>query len=88
MTAMFGGIVGQKVVQARSGKFHILFQCSSSICIHWNLFLYKPLGYRTWCPNFCIWKRDAGKVARSEIISCGAGALGCSWELPVEAREN
>jgi ubiquitin-activating enzyme E1 len=33
MAAMFGGIVGQEVVKACSGKFHPLFQVTSSILV-------------------------------------------------------
>ncbi|KAG4206764.1 hypothetical protein ERO13_A03G027000v2 [Gossypium hirsutum] len=40
MAAMFGGIVGQEVVKACSGKFHPLF--SSSILTQWSLFLLSP----------------------------------------------
>jgi len=83
MAAMFGGIVGQEVVKAISGKFHPLFQ-----------FFYfdsleslpeEPLGPEDVAPLNCRYdaqisvfgRKMQEKLQHAKLFVVGAGALGC-----------
>lgn len=84
MAAMFGGVVGQEVVKAVSGKFHPLFQ--------WLYFdsmeslpdlaalpaeEFAPLGSR-YDGHVAVFGRTLqAALARQHVFLVGAGALGC-----------
>ncbi|RZC26317.1 Ubiquitin-activating enzyme E1 2 isoform A [Glycine soja] len=85
MAAMFGGIVGQEVVKACSGKFHPLFQ-----------FLYfdsveslptepldpndlKPLNSRYDAQISVFGQKLQKKLEDAEVFVVGSGALGCEF---------
>jgi ubiquitin-activating enzyme E1 len=85
MAAMFGGIVGQEVVKACSGKFHPLFQ-----------FFYfdsveslpaepltpedvKPFNSRYDAQIAVFGSKLQQKLADSKLFLVGAGALGCEF---------
>ncbi|XP_077217611.1 ubiquitin-activating enzyme E1 1-like [Tasmannia lanceolata] len=85
MAAMFGGIVGQEVVKACSGKFHPLFQ-----------FFYfdsveslpteplepgdlKPLNCRYDAQISVFGSKFQKKLEEARVFMVGAGALGCEF---------
>ncbi|CAJ1970665.1 unnamed protein product [Sphenostylis stenocarpa] len=85
MAAMFGGIVGQEVVKACSGKFHPLFQ-----------FFYfdsleslptepldpndlKPLNSRYDAQISVFGRKLQKKLEDAEVFVVGSGALGCEF---------
>lgn len=92
MAAMFGGIVGQEVIKALSGKFHPIFQ--------WMYFdsleslpdpeqikaaggggadEYAPLGSR-FDPQVAVFGRTMQRrLAALKLFLVGAGALGCEF---------
>ncbi|GLC36229.1 E1 ubiquitin-activating protein [Pleodorina starrii] len=87
MAAMFGGVVGQEVVKAVSGKFHPIFQ--------WLYFdsieslpdaeqltaadEYKPMGTR-YDPQIMVFGRTMQRrLSALNLFLVGAGALGCEF---------
>ena len=85
MAAMFGGVVGQEVVKAASGKFHPLFQ-----------FFYfdsieslpdqplpaeevQPEGSRYDDQIACFGRTAQRTLENSKVFLVGAGALGCEF---------
>ncbi|MBA0574668.1 hypothetical protein Golob_001855, partial [Gossypium lobatum] len=93
MAAMFGGIVGQEVVKACSGKFHPLFQwkfnlhyvfTSSSILTWWSHFLlnpndFKPLNSRYDAQISVFGSKLQKKLEDAKVFIVGSGALGCEF---------
>lgn len=85
IAAMFGGVVGQEVVKAVSGKFHPLFQ--------WLYFdsieslpdeelpaeEYEQTGSRYDAQIAVFGKSVQKKLAELELFLVGAGALGCEF---------
>eukprot|EP00798_Chlamydomonas_sp_ICE-L_P027491 gene27492-4798_t len=85
MTAMFGGVVGQEVVKAVSGKFHPVHQ--------WLYFdsieslpsetlpakEYEPVGSRYDGQISIFGISLQRKMAKSNLFLVGAGALGCEF---------
>ncbi|EFJ51834.1 hypothetical protein VOLCADRAFT_79505 [Volvox carteri f. nagariensis] len=92
MAAMFGGIVGQEVVKAVSGKFHPIFQwlyfdSIESLPDQEQLTAaggagadeYKPLGTR-YDPQIAVFGRTMQRRLSSlKLFLVGAGALGCEF---------
>ncbi|KAF2288490.1 hypothetical protein GH714_007895 [Hevea brasiliensis] len=64
MAAMFGGIVGQEVVKACSGKFHPLFQ---------------PLNSRYDAQISVFGSKLQKKLEDANVFMVGSGALGCEF---------
>jgi ubiquitin-activating enzyme E1 len=83
MAAMFGGIVGQEVVKASSGKFHPLFQFFYFDSLE-SLPL-EPLQPEDVAPLNCRYdaqisvfgKKLQKKLEDAKLFVVGAGALGC-----------
>ncbi|KAL5974963.1 E1 ubiquitin-activating protein [Asimina triloba] len=85
MAAMFGGIVGQEVVKACSGKFHPLFQF-----FYFDSFEslpteplepadLKPLNSRYDAQISVFGRKLQKKLEEAKIFVVGAGALGCEF---------
>lgn len=85
MAAMFGGIVGQEVVKAASGKFHPLFQWMYFDCI--EALPAQPLPKEEVAPlggryddQIAVFGRTMqNKLASLKVFLVGAGALGCEF---------
>jgi ubiquitin-activating enzyme E1 len=85
MAAMFGGIVGQEVVKAASGKFHPLFQWMYFDCI--EALPAEPLPREEVAPlggryddQIAVFGRTMqSKLASLKVFLVGAGALGCEF---------
>lgn len=83
MAAMFGGIIGQEVVKASSGKFHPLFQFFYFDSLE-SLPL-EPLQPEDVAPLNCRYdaqisvfgKKLQKKLEEAKLFVVGAGALGC-----------
>lgn len=83
MAAMFGGIIGQEVVKASSGKFHPLFQFFYFDSLE-SLPL-EPLQPEDVAPLNCRYdaqisvfgKKMQKKLEEAKLFVVGAGALGC-----------
>ena len=86
MCAMFGGVIGQEVVKACTGKFHPLFQ--------WFYFdsveslppietltaeEVAPEGSRYDAQIACFGRTLQRKIEKQKIFLVGAGALGCEF---------
>eukprot|EP00210_Caulerpa_lentillifera_P007110 g6803.t1 len=86
MAAMFGGIIGQEVVKAASGKFHPLYQWfyfDSLECLPEESPLpaeeTQPMGSR-YDPQIAVFgKTIQEKLLNSKVFLVGAGALGCEF---------
>ncbi|XP_041023829.1 ubiquitin-activating enzyme E1 1-like isoform X2 [Juglans microcarpa x Juglans regia] len=85
MAAMFGGIVGQEVVKACSGKFHPLFQffyfesvesLPSEPLLPSDL---KPLNSRYDAQISVFGSKIQKKLEDAKIFVAGSGALGCEF---------
>lgn len=82
--AMFGGIIGQEVVKAVSGKFHPLFQWfhfAAVECLPEGLPAseFEPVGSR-YDPQIAVFGRSIQeKLANLKVFLVGAGALGCEF---------
>lgn len=86
MTAMFGGVVGQEVVKAVSGKFHPLFQWFHFDSVESLPDVAKlpaeefaPLGSRYDAHIAVIGRGLQAKLAGLNLFLVGAGALGCEF---------
>ena len=84
MAAMFGGIVGQEVVKACTGKFHPLFQWfyfDSVESLPENLTEedLAPRGDRYDGQVMCFGRKMQDKLMDQKIFLVGAGALGCEF---------
>ncbi|XP_057433289.1 ubiquitin-activating enzyme E1 1-like isoform X2 [Lotus japonicus] len=85
MAAMFGGIVGQEVVKACSGKFHPLFQFFYFDSV--ESLPSEPLGPDDFRPVNCRYdaqisvfgKKLQKKLEDSQVFVVGSGALGCEF---------
>jgi ubiquitin-activating enzyme E1 len=84
MAAMFGGIVGQEVVKAVSGKFHPLQQWlhfdSMEALPDWGTLgaeEFAPLGSRYDAQIAVVGRSMQQKLAGMNLLLVGAGALGC-----------
>ncbi|KAF5200511.1 Ubiquitin-activating enzyme e1 [Thalictrum thalictroides] len=85
MAAMFGGIVGQEVVKACSGKFHPLLQffyfdsveSLPSEPLDSNDF--KPLNTRYDAQISVFGSKLQRKLEEAKVFMVGAGALGCEF---------
>ncbi|KAH7624317.1 hypothetical protein Ndes2526B_g00502 [Nannochloris sp. 'desiccata'] len=85
MAAIFGGIVGQEVVKAASGKFHPLFQWFYFDSI--ESLPEEPLPTEEVAPEgsryddqiACFGRTMQRKLENSKIFLVGAGALGCEF---------
>ena len=86
MCAMFGGVIGQEVVKACTGKFHPLHQwfyfdsveslpdpktLTAEAC--------APEGSRYDAQIACFGKTTQREMARKKVFLVGAGALGCEF---------
>ncbi|XP_014489657.1 ubiquitin-activating enzyme E1 1 [Vigna radiata var. radiata] len=85
MAAMFGGIVGQEVVKACSGKFHPLFQffyfdsveSLPSEPVHPDDF--KPVNGRYDAQISVFGRKLQKKLEDAKVFVVGSGALGCEF---------
>ena len=86
MAAMFGGVVGQEVIKAISGKFHPIFQF-----LHFESLEslpsgdllpaeeYEPTGTRYDSQILVMGRTMQAKLASLKLFLVGAGALGCEF---------
>jgi len=84
MAAMFGGIVGQEVVKACTGKFHPLFQwfyfdSVESLPETLTEADLAPAGDRYDGQVMCFGKAMQEKIMAQKTFLVGAGALGCEF---------
>lgn len=85
MAAMFGGIVGQELVKACSGKFHPLHQFlyfDSVESLPKDVLPadeYAPTGSRYDAQIAVIGKTMHEKLSKLQVFLVGAGALGCEF---------
>ncbi|KAL8154242.1 hypothetical protein V2J09_012002 [Rumex salicifolius] len=85
MAAMFGGIVGQEVVKACSGKFHPIFQffyfdsVESLPTESLNPEDLRPLNTRYDAQISVFGSKLQKKLEDSKVFIVGAGALGCEF---------
>ena len=84
MAAMFGGIVGQEVVKACTGKFHPLFQwfyfdSVESLPEELTEEDLTPRGDRYDGQVMCFGRKMQDKLMSQKIFLVGAGALGCEF---------
>ncbi|XP_068636995.1 ubiquitin-activating enzyme E1 1 isoform X2 [Aristolochia californica] len=85
MAAMFGGIVGQEVVKACSGKFHPLFQffyfdsLESLPCEPLDPNDLKPLNSRYDAQISVFGLKLQKKLEGAKVFVVGSGALGCEF---------
>ncbi|KAH6765703.1 ubiquitin-activating enzyme 1 [Perilla frutescens var. hirtella] len=85
MAAMFGGIVGQEVVKACSGKFHPLFQFfyfdseESLPTEPIDLSDFKPLNSRYDAQISVFGSKLQKKLEDAIVFVVGSGALGCEF---------
>jgi len=86
MCAMFGGVIGQEVVKACTGKFHPLhqwfyFDSVESLPDPKTLTAEEcaPEGSRYDAQIACFGKRTQREMARKKVFLVGAGALGCEF---------
>ena len=85
MAAMFGGIVGQEVVKAVSGKFHPLFQwfyfdsIESLPAEPLSAEEVAPEGGRYDAQIACFGRTMQRKLENAKVFLVGAGALGCEF---------
>ena len=85
MAAMFGGVVGQEVVKAASGKFHPLFQWFYFDSI--ESLPAEPLPAEEVTPEggryddqiACFGRTMQRKLENAKVFLVGAGALGCEF---------
>ncbi|XP_010557978.1 PREDICTED: ubiquitin-activating enzyme E1 2 [Tarenaya hassleriana] len=85
MAAMFGGIVGQEVVKACSGKFHPLFQFFYFDSV--ESLPMEPLDAIEFRPQNCRYDAQISvfgstlqkKLEDAKLFVVGAGALGCEF---------
>ncbi|MBA0825342.1 hypothetical protein Goarm_021940 [Gossypium armourianum] len=85
MAAMFGGIVGQEVVKACSGKFHPLFQffyfdsVESLPAEPLDPSDFKPLNSRYDAQISVFGSKLQKKLEDAKVFMVGSGALGCEF---------
>ncbi|KAI4368912.1 hypothetical protein MLD38_017415 [Melastoma candidum] len=85
MAAMFGGIVGQEVVKACSGKFHPLFQffyfdSMESLPVEpLDSGEFKPINSRYDAQISVFGATLQKKMANANVFIVGSGALGCEF---------
>ncbi|XVF46203.1 hypothetical protein PTKIN_Ptkin03bG0008700 [Pterospermum kingtungense] len=85
MAAMFGGIVGQEVVKACSGKFHPLFQFFYFDSVEslptgpLDPSDFKPLNSRYDAQISVFGSKLQKKLEDAKVFIVGAGALGCEF---------
>ncbi|OMO82887.1 Ubiquitin/SUMO-activating enzyme E1 [Corchorus capsularis] len=85
MAAMFGGIVGQEVVKACSGKFHPLFQffyfdsVESLPTESLDPSDFKPLNSRYDAQISVFGSKLQKKLEDAKVFIVGSGALGCEF---------
>ncbi|XP_027333908.1 ubiquitin-activating enzyme E1 1-like [Abrus precatorius] len=85
MAAMFGGIVGQEVVKACSGKFHPLFQffyfdsVESLPTEPLDPKDFKPLNSRYDAQISVFGQKLQKKLEDAQVFVVGSGALGCEF---------
>ncbi|KAM7532024.1 hypothetical protein LguiB_035434 [Lonicera macranthoides] len=85
MAAMFGGIVGQEVVKACSGKFHPLFQffyfdsVESLPTDPLDTNDFKPLNSRYDAQISVFGSKLQKKLEDAQVFIVGSGALGCEF---------
>jgi len=86
MCAMFGGVIGQEVVKACTGKFHPLhqwfyFDSVESLPDPKTLTAEEcaPEGSRYDAQIACFGKTTQREMARKKVFLVGAGALGCEF---------
>ncbi|XP_031113064.1 ubiquitin-activating enzyme E1 1 [Ipomoea triloba] len=85
MAAMFGGIVGQEVVKACSGKFHPLFQffyfdsVESLPTDTLDPSDFMPLNSRYDAQIAVFGKKLQKKLEEAKVFVVGSGALGCEF---------
>ena len=86
MCAMFGGVIGQEVVKACTGKFHPLHQCFyfdsvESLPDPKTLTAEEcaPEGSRYDAQIACFGKKMQREIERKKVFLVGAGALGCEF---------
>ncbi|OMO82888.1 Ubiquitin/SUMO-activating enzyme E1 [Corchorus capsularis] len=85
MAAMFGGIVGQEVVKACSGKFHPLFQffyfdsVESLPTEPLDASDFKPLNSRYDAQISVFGSKLQKKLEDAKVFMVGSGALGCEF---------
>ncbi|XVF20358.1 hypothetical protein REPUB_Repub11eG0191300 [Reevesia pubescens] len=85
MAAMFGGIVGQEVVKACSGKFHPLFQffyfdsAESLPAEPLDLSDFIPLNSRYDAQISVFGSKLQKKLEDAKVFIVGSGALGCEF---------
>ncbi|XP_068667888.1 ubiquitin-activating enzyme E1 1-like isoform X2 [Aristolochia californica] len=85
MAAMFGGVVGQEVVKACSGKFHPLFQffyfdsLESLPCEPLDPNDRKPLNSRYDAQISVFGLKLQKKLEEAKVFTVGSGALGCEF---------
>ncbi|KAI4382436.1 hypothetical protein MLD38_008402 [Melastoma candidum] len=85
MAAMFGGIVGQEVVKACSGKFHPLFQffyfdsLESLPTEIEDLSDFRPLNSRYDAQISVFGSKLQRKLEDARVFLVGSGALGCEF---------
>ncbi|KAJ8749705.1 hypothetical protein K2173_012256 [Erythroxylum novogranatense] len=85
MAAMFGGIVGQEVVKACSGKFHPLFQffyfdsLESLPTDNVDPSDYRPLNSRYDAQISVFGSKLQKKMEDANVFIVGSGALGCEF---------
>ncbi|CAH9073316.1 unnamed protein product [Cuscuta europaea] len=85
MAAMFGGIVGQEVVKACSGKFHPLFQffyfdsVESLPTETLEAIDFMPLNSRYDAQISVFGKKIQKKLEEATVFVVGSGALGCEF---------
>ncbi|KAG4113685.1 hypothetical protein ERO13_D13G239500v2, partial [Gossypium hirsutum] len=77
MAAMFGGIVGQEVVKACSGKFHPLFQWKFNLhCV----FTSSSILTRRYDAQISVFgSKLQKKLEDAKVFIVGSGALGCEF---------
>eukprot|EP00199_Chlamydomonas_sp_CCMP681_P000060 CAMPEP_0119109006 /NCGR_PEP_ID=MMETSP1180-20130426/16736_1 /TAXON_ID=3052 ORGANISM="Chlamydomonas cf sp, Strain CCMP681" /NCGR_SAMPLE_ID=MMETSP1180 /ASSEMBLY_ACC=CAM_ASM_000741 /LENGTH=1022 /DNA_ID=CAMNT_0007094699 /DNA_START=109 /DNA_END=3180 /DNA_ORIENTATION=- len=86
MAALFGGLVGQEVVKALSGKFHPLFQWlyfdsveSLPDVLKMSAEEFAPLNTRYDAQVAVIGRSLQAQLAGLNVFLVGAGALGCEF---------
>ncbi|KAL8094374.1 ubiquitin-activating enzyme E1 1-like isoform X2 [Apium graveolens] len=85
MAAMFGGIVGQEVMKACSGKFHPLFQffyfdsIESLPTEQMDLNDFRPLNSRYDAQISVFGAKLQKKLEDAQVFVVGSGALGCEF---------
>ncbi|GAB4857367.1 E1 ubiquitin-activating protein [Ancistrocladus abbreviatus] len=85
MAAMFGGIVGQEVVKACSGKFHPLFQffyfdsIESLPTESVDASDFRPLNSRYDAQISVFGSQLQKKIENANVFIVGSGALGCEF---------